>query len=267
MNILGYYETEEIWVPDPILQQQSRSQRLNQYKVKEMQPDKNDYSISSNITNQLFGGTPQMTRTDFGGGDKKNLSQMRKSMKIRGSDVKLALNDTKITTSAESIDEDEDDDQMWNNNGGTGDLLLDFEAKNAIIHVSKDGQFDRYLFDIFVSLESKDDEKMIIEIYKRKDYNSLLQDIREALELKYEELKGLQGLKVKDMILKKRINDVNATVVGIDTSIMANRSEINSSTNNMSYLKGQTKIDIDNRELLVKNQLKDQDHIIVNIDS
>ena len=63
--------------------------------------------------------------------------------------------------------------------------------KNAIIHVSKDGQFDRYLFDIFVSLESKEDEKMLIEIYKRKDVNQLLQDIREALEMKYEELKGL----------------------------------------------------------------------------
>lgn len=111
------------------------------------------------------------------------------------SQIPIGINDSKKNNSVEPSDsvddEDDEDDQMWNNNGGTGDLLLDFEAKNAIIHVSKDGQFDRYLFDIFVSLESKEDEKMLIEIYKRKDVNQLLQDIREALEMKYEELKGL----------------------------------------------------------------------------
>ena len=141
-----------------------------------------------------------MNRTDFGA----NESYKRMSTKVgRSNEIFANINESKKVSSAESTNEDEDDDNlMWNNNGGTGDLLLDFEAKNAIIHVSKDGRFDRYLFDIFVSLESKEDEKMIIEIYKRKDLSQLLQDIREALEIKYEELKGLQGLKVKEMTFK-----------------------------------------------------------------
>ena len=58
MNIFGYYETEEIWVPDPILQQQSRSQRLNQYKVKENKLDEMDYSIASIQGQNSKFGTP-----------------------------------------------------------------------------------------------------------------------------------------------------------------------------------------------------------------
>ena len=129
-----------------------------------------------------------MGRTDFGASE----SYKRMSTKVgRSIELFANINESKKVSSADSTHDEDDDNLMWNNNGGTGDLLLDFEAKNAIIHVSKDGRFDRYLFDIFVSLESKEDEKMIIEIYKRKDLSQLLQDIREALEIKYEELKGL----------------------------------------------------------------------------
>lgn len=59
----------------------------------------------------------------------------------------------------------------------------------------------------------------MIEISKKKDYNLLLQDIREALEMKYEDLKGLQGLRVKELTIKNRIEIGNHTFNQNDTSV------------------------------------------------
>jgi hypothetical protein len=34
MNLLGYYESEEIWIPDPFAEQQNFAKQLNTYKTK-----------------------------------------------------------------------------------------------------------------------------------------------------------------------------------------------------------------------------------------
>lgn len=54
-------------------------------------------------------------------------------------------------------------DLIWNNNGGTENLLVD-ENKQETINVSNLGKDDRKLFDITISLKSRPDDKNLIEI-------------------------------------------------------------------------------------------------------
>jgi len=43
MNIMGYYDAEDVWIPDPILHQREHSELLNEYKTKEEKKIFNDY--------------------------------------------------------------------------------------------------------------------------------------------------------------------------------------------------------------------------------
>jgi hypothetical protein len=54
-----------------------------------------------------------------------------------------------LDTSAFSMVEEQD--LIWNNNGGTGNLMVE-NSKNETINVSKLGKDDKKLFDIFISL-------------------------------------------------------------------------------------------------------------------
>ena len=56
------------------------------------------------------------------------------------------------------------------------------------------------------------------------------------------------------MSLKKRVNE---SVMATDLSSAQSKSEAGISINNMSYFKQSKLLDIDNREMLVKNQLVD----------
>lgn len=67
----------------------------------------------------------------------------------------------------------DEQDLIWNNNGGTENLLVD-QNKQETINVSDLGRDDRKLFDIMISLESKPDDKNLIEITMKQDFNNLL---------------------------------------------------------------------------------------------
>lgn len=99
----------------------------------------------------------------------------------------------------------EEKDLIWNNNGGTECLLSD-QNKQETINVSKLGKDDRKLFDIMISLQSKPDDKNLIEITMKQDFNNLLQRIRETFEMMNDDLKGLQGLRVKSLTKKVEEN-------------------------------------------------------------
>ena len=57
-----------------------------------------------------------------------------------------------------------------------------------------------------ISLQSKPDDKNLIEITMKQDFNNLLQRIRETFEMMNDDLKGLQGLRVKSLTKKAEEN-------------------------------------------------------------
>ena len=90
------------------------------------------------------------------------------------------------------------DETIWENNGGVGDLALS-QNNQVMINVSKTNQNDKRLFDVYVSLETMPQDRLLIEITQQQDFETLYIRIKESLEMKYEQFKGLKGLKVKEM--------------------------------------------------------------------
>ena len=68
-----------------------------------------------------------------------------------------------------------------------------------MINISKSGKDDRRLFDVFVSLSDMVTERMLVEITQKQSFQMFSATIEEALQLRYEHLKGLKGLRVRDM--------------------------------------------------------------------
>lgn len=87
---------------------------------------------------------------------------------------------------------------MWANNGGVGDLALN-QNNQVMINVCASNQNDKRMFDVYVSLESMPQDRLLIEITQQQDFETLFLRIRESLEMKYEQFKGLKGLKIKNM--------------------------------------------------------------------
>jgi hypothetical protein len=55
------------------------------------------------------------------------------------------------------------------------------------------------MFDVYVSLNTMPQDRLLIEITQQQDFNNLFSRIRESLEMKYEIFKGLKGIRVKQM--------------------------------------------------------------------
>ena len=87
---------------------------------------------------------------------------------------------------------------IWTNNGGTGDVLS-FNQNNFIINVHENGRKDKKLWDIYVSLKSRPEDRFLIEITKKTTYKILSELINLALEERYDHLKGLKGLRVTEL--------------------------------------------------------------------
>lgn len=85
---------------------------------------------------------------------------------------------------------------FWKNNGGVQDQI---ESANLQINVASTGREDRYLFDVYVSLETTPNLRSLIEITQRLTISSFIGSVREALESKYPNLNGLKGLRIKEM--------------------------------------------------------------------
>ena len=55
------------------------------------------------------------------------------------------------------------------------------------------------MFDVYVSLNTMPQDRLLIEITQQQDFKNLFSRIRESLEMKYEIFKGLKGIRVKQM--------------------------------------------------------------------
>lgn len=92
------------------------------------------------------------------------------------------------------------------------------------INVSKTGKEDRYLFDVYVSLNSTPHERLIMEIKMKQTMADFFRSVKEALESKYNNLNGLKKLRIKDM---KVVNFHDVSVMKQkDYSIVTNVNEI-----------------------------------------
>lgn len=88
-----------------------------------------------------------------------------------------------ITT--QLIEEQNSEETMWENNGGVGDLALN-QNNQLMINVCKTNQNDKKMFDIYISLESMPQDRLLIEITQQQDFETLFMRIQESLEMKYE---------------------------------------------------------------------------------
>lgn len=102
------------------------------------------------------------------------------------------------STSVVATEEENEEDFMWNNNGGVGDSIND-QKTNIAISVSNNCKDDRRLFEIYLSLKSNPDERMLVNISKRQTMQELYKEIVETLEIKNEHLRGLRGLRIREM--------------------------------------------------------------------
>lgn len=189
MNLLGYYEQSEVWIPDPILQMKQETLRRNHVK-KEHRPHKNfdtmlsfDERHASKKLHKTF--VHESYINDFLDG-----AQSRQSKKTSFHRSFQSMN---------AVDDDEEDDMIWANNGGTSDQVM-FSKNNVIINVSSKGIDDRALFDVYVSLKNLPDERLLVTISKKLTMQDLYNLVIEAFEMKYAYFKGLKGLRVKEMI-------------------------------------------------------------------
>lgn len=62
------------------------------------------------------------------------------------------------------------------------------------------------MWDIYVSLKNKEEDRFLIEITKKTTYEILCERIKVSLEERYEHLKGLRGLKVNELKLNMKNN-------------------------------------------------------------
>lgn len=60
------------------------------------------------------------------------------------------------------------------------------------------------MWDIYVSLNNKVEDRFLIEITKKTTYEILCDRIKVSLEERYDHLKGLHGLTVKELKLKEK---------------------------------------------------------------
>lgn len=91
-----------------------------------------------------------------------------------------------------------DEGTIWENNGGVSDVI-NFGHGQEIVSVSRTNQRDQRMFDVYVSLKTMPQDRFHIQVTQKQDFNALFDRIRESLELKYEQLKGLKGLRVKEI--------------------------------------------------------------------
>lgn len=154
-----------------------------------------------------------------------------------------------ITT--QLIEEQNSEETMWENNGGVGDLALN-QNNQLMINVCKTNQNDKKMFDIYISLESMPQDRLLIEITQQQDFETLFMRIQESLEMKYEQFKGLKGLKVKEMKKQTMLQNIQKRqeIFIYNQPIQENLSKLESTKN----------------ELVIKS-LKARDHIFVNIDA
>lgn len=73
--------------------------------------------------------------------------------------------------------------------------------------MAKSTRDDKLLFDVFFSLYNKPNERLLIQVTKKQDFKQFLSKINESLELRYDNFKGLKGLRVKEL----RTSNANAT--------------------------------------------------------
>jgi hypothetical protein len=128
---------------------------------------------------------------------------------------------------------------------------LSDQNKQETINVSNLGKDDRKLFDIMISLQSKPDDKNLIEITMKQDFNNLLQRIRETFEMMNDDLKGLQGLRVKSLT-KKAEENANLTEYQLN---LAHEAQL------------MVAINFENRDDLVQKQLAPNDRVFVEFES
>lgn len=65
--------------------------------------------------------------------------------------------------------------------------------------MSKRNQDDKRVFDVYVSLSTMPQDRLLIEITERQDFHNLVQKIEESLVMTYDHFKGLRGIRVKEM--------------------------------------------------------------------
>ena len=97
--------------------------------------------------------------------------------------------------------DDEDEDFIWQNNGGVQDHIF-YTKNNVIINVSRKGRDDKGLFDVYISLKSLPEERLILTISKKQSLADLYKLTIDALVVKYEFFKGLKGIRIKEMTVQ-----------------------------------------------------------------
>ena len=80
-----------------------------------------------------------------------------------------------------------DKNTIWDNNGGIGDGIKSL-GEELVVNICKSNKDDKRLFDIFVSLLNMPQDRILIEISQKMDFNALFDKIKERLELKYDYL-------------------------------------------------------------------------------
>ena len=58
-----------------------------------------------------------------------------------------------------------EENTIWQNNGGTGDNII--SLNNQVINVCKANQNDKPMFDVYVSLKTMPQERLLIQITQR----------------------------------------------------------------------------------------------------
>jgi len=70
---------------------------------------------------------------------------------------------------------------------------------NNAINVAKSGKDDKRLFDVFVSVSDLKHDRLLIEVTEKQDSMTFQDRIKESLELRYDYLNGLNGLRLKNI--------------------------------------------------------------------
>ena len=149
---------------------------------------------------------------------------------------------------------------IWANNGGIDDRVT-FSKNNVIINVSSKGIDDRALYDVYVSLKSSPDERLLITISKKLTMQDLYNLVIEAMESKYTYLKGLKGLRVAEMV-SPELNGYSSEV------LFKGGKDIKSTSSVATPVPMEYWCDLaDNPDNLARTQLTPNCHVLVALES
>lgn len=125
--------------------------------------------------------------------------------------------------------------------------------------MSSKGRDDKRLFDIYVSFKDYPDERLLVEISKKLTYAALYNNVKQALESKYDHLKGLTGLRVTEI---KMLNPNFASYNTRDTKNHQTRPGTNETAGFNKYVTVP-----DDEDSFCENILASNGHVIVDIES